>query len=179
LSAEPKQNGLSERACQLLGLLLTWRERMGVGVPVTDDILGHRLGTHPRNVINIAGELLAAGHLILASCDNWAGGRYLLRPGDDLRPAYEHRDALRKRARKILLRRRNLIRAIRRAEALHEPETDGQLHLHGEHGPLARNRQSAISNPQATTAPRGRLDTALCASPGRPVGPVNTGDLVG
>lgn len=76
-------------------------------VHLTDRTLAELLGIPRRDVIDAAGELLAAGYLVLAD----GGGRWL----GDLSEARRYDQVLRSRALQILRRRRDLRAAIRRA----------------------------------------------------------------
>jgi hypothetical protein len=81
-----------------------------------------------RDIIDLADELLAAGHIVIARCAP-PMGRWLLPPGADLAPAREYLAQLHGRGLKVLARERRLRRAIELAEQRRDPETSGQLKL--------------------------------------------------
>lgn len=113
---------LSPRARGLLLELELQRGRRGVGVMVTDKELAKMLRVPVRALVDLAGELIDAGHLVTASCGTSNPGRCLLKRGDDLAPAVEYLKVLRGRGVKVLWRRRRFRDALRAAGA-------GQLNL--------------------------------------------------
>jgi hypothetical protein len=118
---------LSDRAAQLLGLL-TWLHHSHPGEPIPDRQIAN-CSLRRREVIDLAAELLAHGHLVIASCDGARPGRFLLTSGDDLAPAYSYLKSLRHRALMIFRRYRDLKRALRLAESHRSPDSRGQLCL--------------------------------------------------
>ncbi len=105
------------------------RARLGVGRMTTDRELARLVGVNVREVVDLAGELLTAGHLVIASCDVRNPGRCLLFPQDDLRLLQVYIDSLSTRAKKILNRRKHLRKARATAERKRQVGTDGQLSL--------------------------------------------------
>lgn len=98
-------DGLSINAIRLLGVL----RREGATCPaaaLTDSELARLTFLPRRQIIDAAGELLAGGYLVLAG----PHGRWL---GDE-ESARRYERSLRFRALKILVRRRNLRRAMDR-----------------------------------------------------------------
>lgn len=134
-SVQPEQGGAgvppvspaaepSPRARGLLLELELQRGRVGggVGVMVTDKELAKTLRVPVRSIVDLAGELIDAGHLVTASCGANNPGRCLLKRGDDLAPAAKYLKDLRGRGVKVLWRRRRFRDALRAAGA-------GQLNL--------------------------------------------------
>jgi len=113
---------LSPAARGLLLELQIQRDRHGAAMMVTDKQLAASLRVSVRSIVDLAGELIDAGHLVPASCDTKNPGRCLLKPGDDLTPAREYLKVLRTRGVKVLWRRRRFRDALRAAGA-------GQLSL--------------------------------------------------
>lgn len=98
-------DGLSNNAVRLLNVL----RREGADSPtaaLTDAELARLTFLPHRDIIDAAGELLAAGYLVLAG----PRGRWL---GDE-DGARRYERSLHVRAKKILIRRRNLRRALER-----------------------------------------------------------------
>jgi len=120
---------LSPAARSLLLELSMQRGRAGAGVPLTDEQLARLLAMPKRVVIDLARELIGAGHLVVASCDAKAPGRFLLKPGDDLAPARLYLQSLKARGVKVLHRRRQFRRALSAAERQTSPDSQGQLSL--------------------------------------------------
>lgn len=123
---------LSDAARRVLGYLLDTRADAPQRA-VTDRVISRATRLTERAVIDAAGELLDAGHLVCASCTSPPGRFVIPAAGNsappDLRPAYEYLRSLRQRALAILGR----YRAVRHALNLHESsrslDTRGQLHL--------------------------------------------------
>jgi len=120
---------LSPEAQRLLDALRTARDRHGPGQPLTDARLAQAVGVPVRRVIDLAYELIAAGHLVVASCDRIAPGRFLLLPGDDLRPAWQYLRVLESRGRKVFTRLQHFRTALEAAERTTAVDTRGQLSL--------------------------------------------------
>lgn len=78
---------------------------------VTDAQLARAIDVPHRQVADLAGELLAAGVLVVASTGEPAG-RFVIEPGADLSPALEYLDVLRGRAIAVLTRRAAVKRII-------------------------------------------------------------------
>ena len=107
------------------GLLLELqiqRVRHGAGVMLTDKQLAATLGLQVRSIVDLAGDLIDAGHIVPASSDTKNPGRCLLKRGDDFAPALAYLKVLDSRGVKILWRRRRFRDALIAAGA-------GQLNL--------------------------------------------------
>lgn len=126
------------RSSALLALLRRARTIYGIGYPLTDAALAQQLGVPPREVIDLAAALIAAGWLVVASCRRDRPGRYLLLPGDDLRAAHDYLASLDRRGVRVLARRSAFRRALDAAEAGQSPDSRGQLALSLERAPSAR-----------------------------------------
>lgn len=107
--------GLSTNAIRLLDVLRR-EDATSPAAALTDAELARLTFLPHREIIDAAGELLAAGYLVLAG----PHGRWL---GDE-EAARRYERSLRFRALKILIRRRNLRRALER-------HRHGQLTLDG------------------------------------------------
>ena len=103
-------NGLSNNAIRLLSVL------KALAAPATDAWLADACNLHKRDIIDVAGELLAAGYLVLAD----GRGRWL----GTVEQAAAYLGVLERRAKRIFRRRR----AVRNAIDRHRR---GQLKLFG------------------------------------------------
>ena len=129
MPARHTQPDLSPAARSLLLELSVHRGRRGAGVPLTDEMLAAKLRISRRVIIDLALELISAGHLVVASCDSESPGRFLLLPGDDLTPAKHYLQTLETRGIKILHRRKQFAAALANAERQTSPDSQGQLSL--------------------------------------------------
>jgi len=118
----PPQPELSPRARHLLLELNIQRAHHGAGAMVKDKDLAKSVHAPERDIVDLAGELIDAGHLVMASCDSNNPGRCLLKRGDDLQPALDYLESLHERGVKILSRERRFRDALEAAGA-------GQLNL--------------------------------------------------
>lgn len=93
--------------------------------------IAEALSIPDRSVIDLADELLQAGHVVIARVRP-PMGIWLLDPSsptDHGREAYEYHTALRRRAGSIYVRARHVRLALARLEAQRHRETSGQLTL--------------------------------------------------
>jgi len=93
-----------------------------------DRLIADVLDCPERQIIDLAGELLEAGYMVLASCQSPCG-RYLLDERGDLEPGHEYVRSLRSRALWILRRYKRAKNAVAAAEARRLVETTGQRRL--------------------------------------------------
>lgn len=126
LSTHHSALSTSSPASRLLEYLKRWagaRERAK-----TDAAIAAALGIPVREIVDLADELLAAGHLVVAEVTA-PHGRWLLAPTADLAPARHYANSLGRRGVSILLRRKHLRRAIARADAARLIDSTGQRRL--------------------------------------------------
>ncbi|MGE0481909.1 MAG: hypothetical protein AB7Q17_15715 [Phycisphaerae bacterium] len=119
---------MTPAAAELLRVLraqgATTRERA-----ITDARLATLTSLSPREISDVAAELLAAGHLVLSETRR-PFGRWLLLPGADLEPAEHYAESLAGRAAEIFRRRDLVLKCIedRRMQAA-QADRRGQLVL--------------------------------------------------
>lgn len=122
----PPCGPLSEQAVRLLSVLRSVARGPENATP--DKRLAELCQVAPRIVVDLAGELLDAGYIVIASCKP-PMGRFLLEPGDDMAPARAYLASLRRRGIRVLRRRRRLASAIEQAEQSRAVRDDGQRAL--------------------------------------------------
>lgn len=118
---------LSNPALRLLGVLRQ-QSAHAPDAALTDERLAALTRLPKRLLVDLAGELLEHGYLVIATCGP-RPGRFLLAPDGDLAPAYRYQHELRGRAIAIMRRRKALSAAIRLAESRRSPDSTGQLSL--------------------------------------------------
>ena len=121
-----QQTALSTDAQRLLHVLQVCCHARHLAKP--DRELAVRLELPERSMVDLADELLAAGHLVIAETIA-PMGRWILDTAQDLAPAKSYDRVLGSRAVKIFRRRRNLRRAIYRVESARAVESTGQRRL--------------------------------------------------
>lgn len=121
----------SPNALLLLDYLRRWAPRPELARP--DRVIAKALNLPERLIVDLADELLRAGHLVVASCVH-PMGRWLLRPEapeEHWQRARDYVASLKERGVKILARQTHAASALRRTEAarLSPPPVGGQARL--------------------------------------------------
>lgn len=123
-----QQVELSPDAARLLAYLQAYADQRGLAR--TDRYLAALLRVPIRQVIDLADELIRAGHVVQAEVQP-PHGRWLNRcqTADMVREAQRYAASLHDRGVSILTRRKHLVEAIAAAEARRQTETTGQHRL--------------------------------------------------
>jgi hypothetical protein len=119
---------LSPNAARLLAYLEAYAHERGLAR--TYRYLAGVLSIPIRELYDLSHELISAGHVVLAEC-NPPHGTWLnpCRDAEEVRAAWRYAESLRDRGVAILIRRRDVERAIRATEARRKIETTGQRRL--------------------------------------------------
>jgi len=125
--AQEKQTELSTHAVALLEVLR--RAAFLRGLAITDKVLASRIGVPARELIDLADELIQAGHVVVAEVSD-PKGRWLCTRAEDLTAARRYANSLGRRGVRVLRRRKVVRWAIERADlALPEMDSTGQYLL--------------------------------------------------
>ncbi len=130
---------LSDPATRLLRLLKRHAtERRNA---ITDATIAHMIGVDPRQVIKLAGELLEAGHLVVAETTE-PPGRWLISRAEDLHYARHYAAVLGHRAVANGRRCSTVRRLVEQLAASEGAEVNGQRWLFPAEEPAAGERRS-------------------------------------